>query len=85
MKYRQKKWFNALKSLKRSDKTNKLKKIECIFQKNLLNDVIIHKLQGIIKLQDIIKSIELHYESKCEKTYDFSKYALPIVFVRYLQ
>ena len=81
MKYRQKKCFNALKSLKRFDKTNKLKKIECIFQKNL-NDLIIHKLQGIIKLQDIIKSIELHYESKCEKTYDFSKYALPIVFVR---
>ena len=50
------------------------------FQKNLLNDLIIYKLQDIIKLKDIIDLNELGYESKRGKTCSFSKYTLPTVF-----
>ena len=61
--------------------------IEGIFQKkNLLNDLIDYELLLLLiigydyKLQDIIQLNELDYESKCEETYNFSKYILPIVF-----
>ena len=37
-------------------------------------------MQDIIKLQAIIKSNDLNHESKHGKTYNFSKYALPIFF-----
>ena len=47
---------DALKSLNLSNKTVELKQIEGKFPKNLLNDLIIYKLQNIIKLQEVIKS-----------------------------
>ena len=37
------KQIDALKSLNLSNKTNELKQIECIFPKNLLNDLVIYK------------------------------------------
>ena len=61
--------------------------IEGIFKKkNLLNDLIDYELLLLLiigydyKLQDIIQLNELDYESKCEETYNFSKYVLTIVF-----
>ena len=71
---------DALKSLNLSSKTNELKEIDGTFSKNLLNDLIIYKLKEIIQLQDIIKPNELGYTSKRVKTYNFSKYTLPIGF-----
>ena len=62
------------------NKTNDLKQIEGTFSKNLWNDLNAHKLKGIIQLQDIIKSNELDYRSRHGKTYNFSKYSLPIIF-----
>ena len=53
---------DALKSLNLSNKTVELKQIEGKFPKNLLNDLIIYKLQNIIKLQEVIKSNELDYK-----------------------
>ena len=35
------------------------------------NDLIINKLKEIIKLQDIIKTDDLHYKSKRTKIYNF--------------
>ena len=71
----------SLKSLNLSNKTNELKQIEGIFPKNLLNDLVINKLKKIVQLQDINESNELDYSSKRGKTYNFSEYALPIVFL----
>ena len=62
------KQVNALKSVNLSNKTDELKQIQGIFQKKLLNDLIIYKLQDIIKLQNITELNELDYESKHEKT-----------------
>ena len=62
------KQVNALKSVNFSNKTDELKQIQGIFQKKLLNDLIIYKLQVIIKLQNITELNELDYESKHEKT-----------------
>ena len=62
------KQVNALKSVNFSNKTDELKQIQGIFQKKLLNDLIIYKLQDIIKLQNITELNELDYESKHEKT-----------------
>ena len=45
------------------------------------NDLIINKLKEIIKLQDIIKTDDLHYKSKYRKNYNFTEYALPIAFL----
>ena len=74
------KQFDALNSLNLSNKTDELKQVEGIFPKNLLNDLNIYKSRDVIKLKNIIKLIELDYESKLGKIYNFSKYALPIVF-----
>ena len=49
-------------SLNIPNKTDELKEIQAIFPKNLLNDLIIYKLQNIIK------SFQLDYESKPRKT-----------------
>ena len=46
-----------------------------MLSKNLPNGLIICKLQGIIKLQDLIKSNDFDYKSKRGKVY-FGKYAL---------
>ena len=62
------KQVNALKSVNFSNKTDELKQIQGIFQKKLLNDLIIYKLQDIIKLQNITELNELDYESKHEET-----------------
>ena len=75
---------DALKSLNLSNKTVELKQIEGKFPKYLLNDLIIYKLQNIIKLQEVIKSNELDYKWKRGKIYNFSKHALAIDFKRYI-
>lgn len=55
-----------------------------MFSKNLSNGLIICKLQGIIKLQDLIKSNDFDYKSKRGKVYNFSKYAL-LFLKRYIR
>ena len=57
------KQVDALKSLKRSYKTYELERIESIFPKHLLNDLIIVKFKEIIKFQDIFKTDELYFKS----------------------
>ena len=42
--------------------------------------MIIDKLKEINKLQNIIESGEMDYESRTDKEDVFSKYSLPIVF-----
>ena len=54
---------------------NKLKQTDGRFQRNLLENVIIYKLK-----KWFIERNELDYTSKHGKTYNFSKYALSIVF-----
>ena len=44
-----------------------------------MNYFILAKLKEIDNLQDIIKTDELNYKSKCRKIYNFSEYFLPIV------
>ena len=70
------KQVGAIKSL---DPSNQLKRIEGIFSQILMNDLTA-KLKEIVELQDIIKKDDLNYKSKRRKTYNFSKYSLPIVF-----
>ena len=48
-----------------------------------MNDLIQAKLKEIVELQDIIKKDDLNYKSKRGKSYNFSKYSLPIVFRRH--
>ena len=74
------KQFDALKSLKFPYETGEFKAIGGIFPKILLIDLIIYKLKEVFQLQNTIKSNELNYTSKREKTYSFSEYALSIVF-----
>ena len=50
-----------------------------MFQRTLLNDLIIYRLQDFIKLQYIIKPNKLDYESKREKLI----VSVNIVFKRY--
>ena len=47
-----------------------------------MNDLIRAMLKEIIALQDANKKDDLDYKSKRGKTYSFSKYSLPIVFLR---
>ena len=70
------KQVGAIKSL---DPSNQLKRIEGIFSQILMNDLTA-KLKEIVELQDIIKKDDLNYKSTRRKTYNFSKYSLPIVF-----
>ena len=69
----------VLKSLKPNRK-DELKQTESIFPLNQMNDLIRDKLKETVNLQDIIKTTELHYKSKCRKVYNFSECSLPIVF-----
>ena len=48
----------------------------------MINDLIRAKLKEIFELQDIIKKHDLNYKSKPGKTYNSSKYSLPIIFLR---
>ena len=41
----------------------------------MMNNLVCTKLKGIINLQDIIKTDEVHYKSKRRKVCNFSKYA----------
>ena len=59
-----------------------LKQIESIFPKKQLNDLIIDKLKEIMKLQNNIKLGNLKYTTKSRKSYNFSRYSLPIVFIK---
>ena len=67
MKKQTEKQADALKALNLFNKTNELKQIEVIFPKNLLNYLIFYKLREIVQLQDIIKSNDMDYTSKCGK------------------
>ena len=59
-----------------------MKQIESIFPKKQLNDLIIDKLKEIMKLQNNIKLGNLKYTTKSRKSYNFSRYSLPIVFIK---
>ena len=73
------KQVDAIKSL---DLSSKLKQIEGIFPQNLMNDLIRANLKEIVELKDIIKKDSLNSKSKRGKTYNLSKYSLPIIFLR---
>ena len=68
--------------MKSLEPSNKLNQIEGIFPQNLMNDLIRAKLKEIVELQDIINKDDTNYKSKCIRSYNFSKYSLPIVFLR---
>ena len=68
------KQVGALKSLVLHNKKDKLKKVEGMFQLNLINDLICVQLKEIINLEHI-KKYDLNYNSKREKTYNFGKYS----------
>ena len=51
----------------------------------MINNLIRAKLNKIVNWQDIIKKDIVNYKSKREKTYNFWKYSLPIVFLRNIQ
>ena len=74
------KQVGALKSQDFFNKKDELKQFKAVFPKNMLNDLIINNLKEIIKLQDIIKTDGLYYKTKRRIIYNFSDYALPIVF-----
>ena len=57
---------------------DELKQIGGLYPQNLINDLI------LAKLHDIIKKDYLNYKWKLEKTYNFGKYSLPIVFKGYM-
>ena len=78
------KQVNTMKFLKPSfDKPNELKQIENIFSLNQMNNLIIDKLKVIKQLQSLIKLNELGYRTKKSgRNFDFSKYSLPVVFLR---
>ena len=48
-----------------------------------MNNLNRAKLKEIANLGDIIKKEDLNYKSKREKTYNFSKYSIPMFFKRY--
>ena len=64
-------------TIKSIDLSNKLKRIEGIFQQNLMNDLIRANLKEIVELQGIIKKDDLNYKPKKGKTY----FALTFVFL----
>ena len=55
-------------------------KLRVYLQKNILNDLSIIEIKEIIKLQDIIETDNLYYNSKRKKIYNSTEYSLPIVF-----
>ena len=59
------------KSLDISSKKDELKQIENIFAENLMNDLIRAKLKKIVKLQDIIRKINLDRKIKMQKNLQF--------------
>ena len=59
-----------------------LKQIESLFPKNQLNDLIIGNLKEIIQLLANITLEDLEYTTKRGKRYNFSRYSLPIAFLR---
>ena len=58
-------------AIKCIDLSNKLKRIEGIFQQNLMNDLIRANLKKIVELQGIIKKDDLNYKPKQGKAYLF--------------
>ena len=65
----------AIKGLNISDKVNKLKQIENMFPKDVINDLTVNKLKKNVDLQNRIKLDNLDY-----KKYNFSKISLPLYF-----
>ena len=59
------------KSLDISSKKDELKQIENIFAENLMNDLIRAKLKKIVKLQYIIRKINLDRKIKMQKNLQF--------------
>ena len=77
------KQVDALKSLKRPNKTDKLRQIDSIFpKKKQLNHLIIDGPKEIIQLQNNVKLDDLEYTPKRGKCDNCSRYSLPIVFLR---
>ena len=72
--------ISALKSLDLSNEKDKLKPIDGIFSKNILNYLIINKFKETVKLQDITRTDGLYYKSKRRKIYNFTEYSLSFVF-----
>ena len=62
-----KKQVDALKSLKISNKMDELRQIENTFPQNQRNDLILHRLEEIIQLQNDIKLNVLNYKAKSWK------------------
>ena len=73
-----------MKSLNLSNEIDEFKKVESIFWKNQLNDLIIDKLRGIMQLKNNINLDDIEYTAKRGKRYNNksynSKYSLRIVF-----
>ena len=77
------KQIDASKFLNLSNKINGLKRIEGIFPKDLPAQWFDYdKLKEITQLQDIIKLNEVDYKANSAKKYNFSKYLVPIIFLR---
>ena len=53
-----------------------------VYFQNQLNDLIIGNLKEIIQLLTNITLEDLEYTTKRGKRYNFSRYSLPIVFLR---
>ena len=73
-KKRTEKQIDAIKSLDISNKKDEIKQIESTFPLNLMNDLIPAMLKEIVKLQDIIKKVDLNYKSKYGKFFNSGKY-----------
>ena len=73
---------SRFESLNLPNKINELKQIENVFLKNQVNDLIIDIVKEIVPLQNNIRLYDLEYTTKRGKRYDFSRYPLPIVFLR---
>ena len=73
---------SRFESLNLPNKINELKQIENVFLKNQVNDLIIDIVKEIVPLQNNIRLDDLEYTTKRGKRYDFSRYPLPIVFLR---
>ena len=61
---KQKKQVGVVTPLEIPNKRDELKKIEGIFPKNMMNDLICEKLKEIFNLQDNIKTDDLRYKLK---------------------
>ena len=76
------KQVDTLNFVNLSNEIDELKQIESIFSKKQLHHLIIEQLKKIIKLQNNLKLDDLEHTKNRGKHYNFSKYSLPIIFLR---